>query len=62
MTFIEKDTNEEVSMISLLCCIINIPLQHLAHMDTIKPYSPPTNFYRFTPGVWVHFRGPRDSE
>jgi hypothetical protein len=44
VTFIEKDTNEEVSMISLLCCIINIPLQHLAHMDTIEPYSPPPTF------------------
>jgi hypothetical protein len=44
MTFIEKDTNEEVYAISLLYCIINIPLQHITHMDTIEPYSPPPTF------------------
>lgn len=46
VTFVEKDTNEE----------------YLAHMDTVEPYSPHSNFFRFTPGLWVHFRGPRDSE
>jgi hypothetical protein len=31
-------------------------------MDAIEPYSPPCNYFRFTPGLWVHFSGPRDSD
>jgi hypothetical protein len=62
VTFVEKDTNKEVHTISSLYYIINIPLQYLAHMDSIELYSPPTNLYHFTPGVWVHFCGPHDSE
>ena len=30
-------------------------------MDAVEPWSPPANFYRFTPGLWVHFTGPIDS-
>jgi hypothetical protein len=62
VTFVEKDTNEEVRVVVSQYYIINIPLQYLAHMDTVEPYSPHSNFFRFTPGLWVHFRGPRDSE
>jgi hypothetical protein len=46
----------------LLYYTINIPLQYLAHMDTIEPYSPPRNYFRFTLGLWVHFSGLRDSD
>ncbi|KAN0128229.1 hypothetical protein V8E53_013995 [Lactarius tabidus] len=46
VTYVEKDTNEE----------------YVAHMDAIEPYSPPRNYFRFTPGLWVHFSGPRDSD
>ncbi|KAN0128004.1 hypothetical protein V8E53_014181 [Lactarius tabidus] len=46
VTYIEKDTNEE----------------YVAHMDTIELHSPSCNFFRFTPGLWVHFSSPRDSE
>jgi hypothetical protein len=62
VTYIEKDTNKEVHMTVLLYYIINIPLQYLAHMDAIEPYSPPCNYFRFTPGLWVHFSGLRDSD
>lgn len=59
---IEKDTNKEVRATVSLRYIINISLQDISHMDAIEPYSLPANFYQFTPGVWVHFSGPRDSE
>jgi hypothetical protein len=62
VTYVEKDTNEEVCTTVLLYYTINIPLQYLAHMDAIEPYSPPCNYFRFTPGLWVHFSGPRDSD
>jgi hypothetical protein len=62
VTFVEKDTNEEVRVVASQYYIINIPLQYLAHMDTVEPYSPHGNFFCFTPGLWVHFRSPRDSE
>jgi hypothetical protein len=44
VTFVEKDTNKEVHTISSLYYIINIPLQYLAHMDSIELYSPPPTF------------------
>jgi hypothetical protein len=62
VTFVEKDTNKEVHVVASQYYIINIPLQYLTHMDTMEPYSPHSNFFRFTPGLWVHFRGPHDSE
>ena len=31
--------------------------QILTQMDTMEPWSPPANFYHFTPGLWVNFTG-----
>ena len=31
-------------------------------MDAVQPCPAPTNFFRFTPGLWVHFSGPIDSQ
>ena len=30
-------------------------------MHTVEPWSPPTNFYHLTPGLWVRFTGPIDN-
>ena len=38
-----------------------LPCQILAHMDAVEPWSPPANFYRLTPGLWVRFTGPIDN-
>ena len=62
VTFIEKDTNKEVCEIVSLCSMISISLQYLAHMDAIEPYTPALNFFRITPGLWVHFSGPTDTD
>ena len=31
-------------------------------MDAVQPCPAPTNFYRFTPGLWVNFSSPIDSK
>lgn len=62
VTFIEKDTNKEVCEIVSLCSMIDIPLQYLAHMDAVEPYTPAFNFFQITPGLWVHFSGPTDTD
>ena len=38
-----------------------LPCQILAHTDTMEPWSPTTNYYRFTMGLWVKFTGPINS-
>jgi hypothetical protein len=35
---------------------------NVTHMDAIELRSPSCNFFCFTPGLWVHFSGPRDFE
>ena len=62
VTFVDKEANEEVRTSLSVRYTNNTPLQYTAHMDAVEPYTPPANLYRFTPGLWVHFVGPSDSE
>ena len=31
-------------------------------MDAIEPYTPAPNYFQITPGLWVDFSGPRDTD
>ncbi|KAF8258743.1 hypothetical protein EI94DRAFT_1707713 [Lactarius quietus] len=51
------ETNSMVTMVER-----NTNAEYNAHMHAIEPCPPAPNFYRFKPGLWVNFSGPKDSE
>ena len=60
LTFVEKDTLEEVCLIKLTQPTL-IYLVRSLYTWTLWSHGPPANYYHFTTGLWVQFTGPIDS-
>jgi hypothetical protein len=62
LSFVEKDSHNEVSTHMNTRITNNQTFQVTAHLDNVEPYHPPRNFYRFTEGTWVDFSVPGHPE